>query len=227
MKLAAARGIACVVGDDELDEDYIIPSVFNRDVAREVADAPWPRWPSARRRGRRRRAADRRARPTVTLMRVAVTGATGTIGARARARAARARRRGDRRSRATPSANVAEWADPKAAPAAARRAARARRRRAPARRARSPSAGRDDAKREIRDSRVLGTRNLVAALGELPEAERPSVLVSQSGAGWYGPRGDERLDESAPGRRRLPRPGVRRLGGRGAPRPRSSACAWS
>jgi hypothetical protein len=27
------------VGDDELDEDYIIPSVFNRDVAREVAAA--------------------------------------------------------------------------------------------------------------------------------------------------------------------------------------------
>jgi malate dehydrogenase (oxaloacetate-decarboxylating) len=39
MKLAAARGIASVVGDDELDEDYIIPSVFNRDVAREVAAA--------------------------------------------------------------------------------------------------------------------------------------------------------------------------------------------
>jgi malate dehydrogenase (oxaloacetate-decarboxylating) len=39
MKLAAARGIASVVADDELDEDYIIPSVFNRDVAREVASA--------------------------------------------------------------------------------------------------------------------------------------------------------------------------------------------
>jgi malate dehydrogenase (oxaloacetate-decarboxylating) len=39
MKLAAARGIASVVGGDELDEDYIIPSVFNRDVAREVAAA--------------------------------------------------------------------------------------------------------------------------------------------------------------------------------------------
>jgi malate dehydrogenase (oxaloacetate-decarboxylating) len=39
MKLAAARGIASVVGDDEMDEDYIIPSVFNRDVARAVASA--------------------------------------------------------------------------------------------------------------------------------------------------------------------------------------------
>jgi len=28
-----------VVDDDELDEDYIIPSVFNRDVARQVAAA--------------------------------------------------------------------------------------------------------------------------------------------------------------------------------------------
>lgn len=56
----------------------------------------------------------------------------------------------------------------------------------------------DDAKREIRDSRVLATRNLVDALGELPEDERPRVLVSQSASGWYGHRGDERLDESAP-----------------------------
>jgi len=39
MKLAAARGIAEVVGDDELDEDYIVPSVFNRDVVHAVAEA--------------------------------------------------------------------------------------------------------------------------------------------------------------------------------------------
>jgi malate dehydrogenase (oxaloacetate-decarboxylating) len=39
MKLAAARGIASTVDDDELDEDYIIPSVFNRDVSRAVASA--------------------------------------------------------------------------------------------------------------------------------------------------------------------------------------------
>jgi uncharacterized protein len=44
---------------------------------------------------------------------------------------------------------------------------------------------------------VLSTRNLVAALGDLPAEERPGVLVSGSGAGWYGQRGDERLDESA------------------------------
>ncbi len=39
MKLAAAQGIAAAVGDDDLAEDYIIPSVFNRDVAPSVAQA--------------------------------------------------------------------------------------------------------------------------------------------------------------------------------------------
>jgi malate dehydrogenase (oxaloacetate-decarboxylating) len=39
MKLAAARGIASTVDDEELDEDYIIPSVFNREVSRAVAKA--------------------------------------------------------------------------------------------------------------------------------------------------------------------------------------------
>ena len=39
MKVAAARGIAAIVSDDELSEDYIIPSVFNRDVAGAVAEA--------------------------------------------------------------------------------------------------------------------------------------------------------------------------------------------
>jgi malate dehydrogenase (oxaloacetate-decarboxylating) len=39
MKMAAARGIASIVRDDELREDYIVPSVFNRDVADAVAAA--------------------------------------------------------------------------------------------------------------------------------------------------------------------------------------------
>jgi malate dehydrogenase (oxaloacetate-decarboxylating) len=39
MKLAAAHGIAAVVTDDDLNEDYIIPSVFNREVAPAVAEA--------------------------------------------------------------------------------------------------------------------------------------------------------------------------------------------
>jgi malate dehydrogenase (oxaloacetate-decarboxylating) len=39
MKTAAARAIADIVSDDELREDYIIPSVFNREVAPAVAAA--------------------------------------------------------------------------------------------------------------------------------------------------------------------------------------------
>jgi malate dehydrogenase (oxaloacetate-decarboxylating) len=39
MKVAAAHGIASVVGDEELAEDYIVPSVFNRDVSQAVASA--------------------------------------------------------------------------------------------------------------------------------------------------------------------------------------------
>jgi malate dehydrogenase (oxaloacetate-decarboxylating) len=39
MKLAAATGIADVVAEEDLSEDYIIPSVFDRDVAPAVARA--------------------------------------------------------------------------------------------------------------------------------------------------------------------------------------------
>ncbi len=39
MKMAAARAIAGIVDESELREDYIIPSVFNRDVAPAVAAA--------------------------------------------------------------------------------------------------------------------------------------------------------------------------------------------
>ena len=39
MKMAAARAIADIVTDEELCEEYFIPSVFNRDVAPAVAEA--------------------------------------------------------------------------------------------------------------------------------------------------------------------------------------------
>ena len=39
MKMAAARAIADIVSTDELREDYIIPSVFNRDVVGAVSSA--------------------------------------------------------------------------------------------------------------------------------------------------------------------------------------------
>ncbi len=55
-------------------------------------------------------------------------------------------------------------------------------------------------KAAIHDSRVVGTRHLVAALAGLAPPRRPRVLVSASGVGFYGDRGDEILTEtSAPG----------------------------
>jgi len=50
-------------------------------------------------------------------------------------------------------------------------------------------------KRRIRESRIIGTRNLVAGLAGL--ATPPRVLVSASAVGYYGDRGDEELDESS------------------------------
>lgn len=55
----------------------------------------------------------------------------------------------------------------------------------------------DQAKEKIRDSRVLSTRLLVTVLKDLPDGDRPGVLVSQSATGYYGPRGDAPLDENA------------------------------
>src|SRR5262245_16346516 len=51
-------------------------------------------------------------------------------------------------------------------------------------------------KRQIRDSRVVGTRNLAATLAGL--AVRPRVLVSASGMNFYGDTGDRETDETAP-----------------------------
>ncbi len=39
MKLASARGLAALVADDELADDYILPRAFDRRVAKAVADA--------------------------------------------------------------------------------------------------------------------------------------------------------------------------------------------
>jgi uncharacterized protein len=51
----------------------------------------------------------------------------------------------------------------------------------------------EEKKRRIRDSRVVGTRNLVSAIAA--SDSRPKVLVSASAVGYYGDRGDEELDE--------------------------------
>jgi uncharacterized protein (TIGR01777 family) len=134
-------------------------------------------------------------------MRITVTGATGRIGSRlVRQLLDRGdevtvlSRHPDRARAALPGVEAAAW-DPATAPAPA-----------------AALAGRDgvvhlagediaqrwsdDAKRRIRESRELGTRNLVAGLRAADP--RPPVLVSASAVGYYGAHGDEPLDESAP-----------------------------
>jgi uncharacterized protein len=137
-------------------------------------------------------------------MRVAVSGATGLIGSDlVRALTDRgdqviALTRNVERARGTLPDRVefAEWTDPEAAsaPTAAFDGTDA-----VVHLLGEPIAQRwtDEAKRKIRDSRVLGTRNLIAGVNAVPEARRPKILVSQSATGYYGPRDDARLDESA------------------------------
>lgn len=54
----------------------------------------------------------------------------------------------------------------------------------------------DARKQAFRDSRLDTTRALLAWMAN--QATPPTVLVSGSAIGYYGPRGDNRLDESAP-----------------------------
>jgi len=135
-------------------------------------------------------------------LKVAVTGATGVIG-RELVRQLLARggevtvltRNAERARRALEEVDAVEWADPKrlAAPAEALAGADA-----VVNLLGENVAQRWDesARHEIRDSRVLGTRNLVDGLRAADP--RPRVLVSQSASGYYGPSGDEPVDESAP-----------------------------
>jgi uncharacterized protein (TIGR01777 family) len=53
----------------------------------------------------------------------------------------------------------------------------------------------DAKKQRIHDSRAVGTRHLVQALGRLER--KPKVLVSASAVGFYGNRHDDVLDETA------------------------------
>jgi len=54
-------------------------------------------------------------------------------------------------------------------------------------------------KQAIRESRLLGTHNLIEGIRAVAQeaGQRPGTLVSSSAIGYYGPHGDEPLDEDA------------------------------
>lgn len=54
----------------------------------------------------------------------------------------------------------------------------------------------DESRKAIRDSRETGTRNLVEGIKQTDS--RPKALISSSAVGYYGPHGDEKLDEDTP-----------------------------
>ncbi|MCW2967382.1 MAG: hypothetical protein JWM71_1154 [Solirubrobacteraceae bacterium] len=129
-------------------------------------------------------------------MRIALTGASGLIGTRL---AERLRARGDDVTILSRRADRGVRWDPVAEPAPADAL---RGRDAVIHLAGENVAQRwtEPVKERIRTSREQGTRNLVAGLRALADAERPGVLVSGSASGYYGPRGDEEVTEaSGPG----------------------------
>jgi uncharacterized protein (TIGR01777 family) len=54
----------------------------------------------------------------------------------------------------------------------------------------------DESRRAIKDSREIGTRHLVEGIALTQQ--KPKALISSSAVGYYGPHGDERLDEQTP-----------------------------
>jgi uncharacterized protein len=121
-------------------------------------------------------------------MRVTVTGASGLIGSRL---VQALRQRGDE---VTILSRRTNW-DPATGPAPADALAG---RDAVVHLAGEPVTQRwsDDARRRIRESRELGTRNLVTGIEQADP--RPGALICSSAVGYYGKHGDEPLDEDTP-----------------------------
>src|SRR6202167_1587995 len=121
----------------------------------------------------------------MSVMNVAVTGASGMIGKRLRQRVVEAGQMALPISRAAGDSALAEILA--SADAIVHLAG-------------EPVAQRwtDSAKKRIHDSRVEGTRHLVNAMSA--QSHRPRVLVCASAVGYYGSRGDQILTEaSSPG----------------------------
>jgi len=56
----------------------------------------------------------------------------------------------------------------------------------------------EEFKRKVRATRIETTKNIVAAIGNAPSAQRPKVLVNASAVGFYGSKpGDDPLSETA------------------------------
>jgi uncharacterized protein len=122
-------------------------------------------------------------------MRITITGASGLIGSKL---VAALTRRGDEVTKISRSTN---WKHPESEPAPAELLAG---RDAIVHLAGENVAQRwtDASRKAIRDSREQGTRNLVEAIAQADP--RPTALISASAVGYYGPHGDERLDEDSP-----------------------------
>ena len=55
----------------------------------------------------------------------------------------------------------------------------------------------EEVKKNILDSRVQGTRQIVSAMKKMKAADRPRVFISGSAVGFYGDAGSKNLDESS------------------------------
>jgi uncharacterized protein (TIGR01777 family) len=141
------------------------------------------------------------ASPAIAGLRVAVTGATGLIGRRlvaellaAGARVTVLSRDPDRARRSLPGVEAFAW-EPQSQPAPVEALDG---RDAVVNLAGETVAQRWDrrAKAEVRDSRVVGTRNLLEGMRRLQQP--PRAIVAASGTGYYGARGEEPIDEEAP-----------------------------
>jgi len=135
-------------------------------------------------------------------MKVTMTGATGLIGSRllaalaARGDEVRVLSRDPEGARESLGVEAVSW-DPESEPAPAAALSGGD---AVVHLAGEPVAQRwsEEVKERIRRSREVGTANLVAGLSAA--SPRPRVLASSSATGFYGPCGDDRVDESsAPG----------------------------
>ena len=192
MKLAAAQGIAMAVSEEDLAEDYIIPSVFNREVAPKVAEAVVE---EAKRDGIARlneetgtfATVDADAEAGTDPVKVLVTGASGLIGS-ALCDALLARGDDGRRPHPRPAARPRRQPERRLAPlgadpgTAAGGRLRGRRRVVNLVGEKINQRWTDEAKQRIMESRRTGTHNLVGTIAGLEQQARRCWSTSRRSA---------------------------------------------